>query len=119
MDTLNGHAGDDALHGGGGDDVLRGNDGADVLRGGRGADSLSGGAGADVFAFRPGDGSDVIVDFEVMTDVVLFEEGLAFEDLSFAQVGDDAVISYGQDQSVTVLNTSIDHMHAAGGYMFG
>lgn len=63
-DDLRGGAGNDDLLGGAGDDWLSGNDGIDTLRGGEGADTLSGGAGADRFVFRPGEGHDVVLDFQ-------------------------------------------------------
>ncbi|SNS60594.1 S8 family serine peptidase [Tropicimonas sediminicola] len=63
-DSLYGRGGNDLLLGGWGDDRLVGGWGADVLDGSRGADVLQGGRGADVFVIAPGDGSDLIKDFE-------------------------------------------------------
>ncbi|MEO3474866.1 PQQ-dependent sugar dehydrogenase [Roseomonas sp. CAU 1739] len=63
--------------GNGGSNVLLGNQlanrlfgqaGADTLEGGAGADTLWGGTGGDAFIFRPGDGADVIVDFDMTQD---------------------------------------------------
>lgn len=67
-DRVLGRAGADILRGGRGDDVIRGNAGADTLDGGRGDDRLSGGGGADTFQFRPGDGNDVIIGFDLTRD---------------------------------------------------
>ena len=81
-DTLIGGAGDDRLEGGEGNlDVLRGGDGDDRLfgdggndrlEGGRGTDHLHGGEGRDEFMFRQGDGLDIITDFNVDEDIILF-----------------------------------------------
>lgn len=63
-DTLFGGRNDDVVFGGVDDDALFGDDGADRLSGDPGNDTLTGGAGADLFAFAPGSGQDVIVDFD-------------------------------------------------------
>jgi Ca2+-binding RTX toxin-like protein len=55
---------------------IAGGSGNDVIMGGEGNDRLSGGAGADLFVFRPGDGIDLIEDFEVGIDHVSLD---AFE----------------------------------------
>jgi len=52
-----------ALRGGGGDDTIAGGDGDDLIEGGTGNDTLTGGLGNDTFAYAPGDGLDVITDF--------------------------------------------------------
>ena len=69
-DTLLGGTGHDALVGGAGDDVLHGQTGDDLLSGGPGDDTLSGGPGADIFLFAPGDGHDVIEDFNLDDDLL-------------------------------------------------
>jgi Ca2+-binding RTX toxin-like protein len=69
-DWLFGYAGDDQLDGGSGDDIIRGGDGADTIRGGSGIDTLTGNAGADVFVFRPGNGADLITDFQTGIDKI-------------------------------------------------
>lgn len=69
-DTLNGGAGADLLLGGRDNDLLNGDSGADTLIGGLGDDTITGGADGDVFSFAPGDGSDVITDFENGVDVI-------------------------------------------------
>ncbi|WP_223477176.1 hypothetical protein [Oricola indica] len=51
----------DILFGAEGDETLRGRGGDDVLGGGAGVDLLEGGAGADRFVFKPGDGTDTII----------------------------------------------------------
>ncbi len=93
-DTIKGFAGDDFLNGLGGsdlvlggswndvlfgfqaNDILDGGTGNDDLEGGLGFDTLTGGAGADRFIFRNGpDGSiDIITDFVVADDTIVFED---------------------------------------------
>ncbi|MEO1248865.1 MAG: calcium-binding protein [Pseudomonadota bacterium] len=91
-DTLDGGAGDDLLWdhdavidepyesndlliGGEGDDRLLAENGSDTLIGGSGFDQMTGGTGADVFrifAGRPDEGGDVILDFERGLDTLDF-----------------------------------------------
>jgi len=69
-DTLYGGQGRDHLGGGVGDDVLFGGTGGDKLKGGAGVDTLTGGGGADWFVFaRPGDGVDLVTDFQTGQDM--------------------------------------------------
>ncbi|MBN9023452.1 MAG: endo alpha-1,4 polygalactosaminidase [Rhizobiales bacterium] len=63
-DILMGNRGHDHLFGGVGKDGLFGGAGNDVLAGGPGRDKLAGGKGADIFVFAPGDGRDVILDWD-------------------------------------------------------
>ena len=71
-DTLRGGVGDDVIFAGYGRDTLFGGAGRDTLHGRQGDDTLYGGAGADVFILRPGDGSDLIMDFELGVDRLQF-----------------------------------------------
>ena len=76
-DRLLGGAGADLLKGGAGRDRLFGGGHADRLEGGAGDDILTGGAGADVFVFdarsaAPGQGDDVITDFDAAQDRLLW-----------------------------------------------
>jgi Ca2+-binding RTX toxin-like protein len=61
-DRLSGDGSANRLAGGAGADVLEGRGGGDELDGGAGADRLEGGAGWDSYVWRPGDGSDEIID---------------------------------------------------------
>ena len=63
-DDLDGMGGNDTLNGLAGDDRLYGGAGNDRLDGGSGTDHLWGGAGADRFAFKAGNGTDWVEDFE-------------------------------------------------------
>ena len=62
-DSLYGKAGNDYLVGGAGKDYLSGYKGNDTLWGGAGNDTLYGGAGKDVFIYKPGEGTDKIMDY--------------------------------------------------------
>lgn len=84
-DTLNGNEGNDLLQGGAGDDTLNGGKHRDWLEGGAGDDNLYGGEGDDIY--RPGTGDDTIRDYRRSNyDVIEFESGVDFEDLSFDRV---------------------------------
>jgi VCBS repeat-containing protein len=90
-DTLTGTAGEDRLSGDNGDDRLFGVDGHDRLDGGRGSDqlfggrgndlligglgddTLEGGAGRDSFVLSARGGNDVVLDFDVANDKLLFD----------------------------------------------
>lgn len=71
-DLLFGGQDTDTLVGNVGDDTLSGDLSGDILRGGEGNDVLIGGDGGDVFVFGPGDGENVISDFEDGVDVIGF-----------------------------------------------
>ena len=95
-DILQGEDGNDNLTGAGGRDTLSGGDGIDRLFGRRGSDELTGGEGSDRFIFNLGDGSDTITDFEQGVDLIRIGTGAeTFDDLSITQVGDDALITFG------------------------
>ena len=74
-DTLQGNLGHDHLSGGVGPDQLHGGYGHDTLDGGAGSDVLTGGKGADVFLHGDhGRGFDVILDFEIGIDSLVFDD---------------------------------------------
>lgn len=67
-DTAMGGAAVDRLRGEAGNDRLSGFGAVDILTGGAGTDTLTGGAGNDRFVFTtPGDGPDIITDFNNVT----------------------------------------------------
>ncbi|MFN3914832.1 MAG: calcium-binding protein [Aquabacterium sp.] len=125
-DDLDGGAGDDILDGGDDNDVLTGGDGNDILRGGAGRDklygdngtkapgmdileggagddALNGGGGSDMYVFNLGDGKDTIQDDgrNGSHNVVVFKFSSS-QIKAVARSGEDLVISYGVDDSVTV-----------------
>ncbi len=69
-DRLIGLVGDDTINGGAGNDRIFGNSGADVISGGGGDDRLTGQFGQDRFVHAPGDGADLITDFDVAEDLL-------------------------------------------------
>lgn len=75
-DRLFGGTGQSSITGGTGDDVISGDGSSpfygdnDSIDGGGGDDILMGGPGADTFVFRPNEGHDTIVAFQVQTDGV-------------------------------------------------
>ncbi|NES67616.1 MAG: vanadium-dependent haloperoxidase, partial [Okeania sp. SIO2D1] len=85
--------GNDLLHGGKGDDLLDGGLGDDIIGGQTGDDILIGGLGGDMFEFGFGDGDNIITDFEDGIDVIGLDDGLSFEQLTIAQIGNDTRIS--------------------------
>lgn len=75
-DLLRGDGGNDKLFGGNGNDNLDGGAGDDRLAGENGNDRLTGGAGADEFVFGRGGGNDIVTDFVVGVDRLVFEDGV-------------------------------------------
>ena len=69
-DGLFGGGGADTLLGGSGNDTLLGEGGLDSLIGGAGNDTLDGGGGADAFEFDSGFGQDLIIGFQIGSDVL-------------------------------------------------
>ncbi|GAA4010721.1 Ig-like domain-containing protein [Sphingomonas humi] len=72
-DQLFGLDGHDRLDGGNGNDQLFGGRGNDLLIGGQGDDLLEGGAGRDSFVFAARNGNDVVTDFDIANDRLLFD----------------------------------------------
>ena len=80
-DVLNGDSGNDLLVGGSGIDAINGGYGDDLLFGGAGNDGLFGDEGHDTFAFTPGEGADIIFDFEPGEDAIALTTGLEYDSL--------------------------------------
>ena len=81
-DLFSGGNGRDTLTGLDGDDSLNGGNGRDLLIGGNGNDVLNGGNGKDTFVIAPGQGMDIIEDFN--NDSIGLTDGLTFSDLTFS-----------------------------------
>lgn len=79
------------------EDILSGSDSADRIVGGRGNDTLSGGTGADVFVLAPGDGKDVVRDFQVGVDTLLIQ-GVSPSSIMTTSANGGIEISYGADK---------------------
>ena len=107
-DYLYGRTGDDTLYGDEGNDSLSGEDGDDTLIGGVGNDTLQGGVGNDTYIFNLGDGRDTISDYEAgeggKADKIVFGEGISAEDIGLAKNGNNFVINYSENDSVTIQN---------------
>ncbi|QRF68045.1 beta strand repeat-containing protein [Ponticoccus alexandrii] len=86
-------------------DLLNGDNNANRLDGGLGNDTLTGNGGADTFVFAEGFGADVVLDFEDGVDRFDFTGLSNPGTLSIADLGADAVITYGLD-TITVLNAA-------------
>ncbi len=116
-DTTFGGRGDDTINGDAGHDVLYGLADGDILTGGTGNDTLSGGFGADTFIFVVGDGQDTITDFVTGDDHIRFTtSGITYAELDFTFVDGGIRISYGFDDSITILTAT---NFAAGDLLFG
>jgi lysophospholipase L1-like esterase len=90
-------------------DVLTGNSGDNILVGGMGNDTLTGGGGADQFVLAPGQGWDTVTDFQLGKDLLVFANGLAYEQITIVSAGDfganpkDALILDQNQQPLAVL----------------
>lgn len=108
-DRIYGHKDNDYLNGGQGNDHVDGGDGNDLVSGDKGNDHLFGGQGSDIFAFRPGDGGDVIHDFEKGVDKVQFTGGVfgsAAEAASAVSSSANGAVITANGISITVLGVS-------------
>ena len=92
-DNVRGGHGNDELLGGAGNDLVRGDSGDDILIGGAGNDILVGGQGSDLFVLSPGDGMDIIRDFEQGIDAIGLTKELSFGALSITQSKNSSWIS--------------------------
>lgn len=72
-DTHHGSQGNDFLDGGEARDEIYGLSGDDTLKGGQGFNKLWGGAGKDTFILTPGYGHDIIRDFIIGEDLIVFD----------------------------------------------
>ncbi|WP_444907688.1 calcium-binding protein [Microbulbifer sp. SSSA008] len=119
-DILYGMSGDDELLGGAdndrliggnggnsgsGNDTLYGEDGDDILSGEDGNDLLVGGLGNDQYYYGANGGVDTIDNTGGGTDWILLTDGIAREQLSFHQDGNDLIILVDSDleQQIRVL----------------
>ena len=99
-DTLDGGQGNDTLDGGQGDDTLDGGEGSDILIGNSGDDELEGGPGDDNYIINANDGDDIIADIGG-TDNVIFGTDLSVTDLAVSQSGDDLLLNFNNNQTIT------------------
>jgi len=100
----------DVVLGDGNDTLLNSSSNDLNITGGAGNDILTGGAGANVYSFDGDFGQDIITDFQTSQDVLDF--GSLFADAgqalgSATQIGNDAVIDLGNDNSLTLANLEV------------
>jgi Ca2+-binding RTX toxin-like protein len=106
-DTVRGDEGDDTLLGEAGDDIISGGTGDDRLIGGVGDDTLTGGAGNDTFVYAPGDGSDIITDFNAGNTGALDDGDSSNNDfVDFSSYYDNLSELYADQADDGVLNQS-------------
>lgn len=109
VEQLQGSDFDDRLMGDFTDNMLFGMEGDDVLNGRAGNDVLSGAGGADTFLFNSGFGQDVIEDFELGVDLMVFSDATSMDALIFTQDGDDTIIRLaGSDDTVRLVGISAE-----------
>ncbi|MGC1495983.1 MAG: calcium-binding protein [Sulfitobacter sp.] len=120
-DRLFGGSGNDTLFGGQGDDSLFGGGGFDILNGSTGNDTMAGNFNADIFVFTDfsgGFGVDVITDFAAtnvferidLSNVAAITDLDDLMDNHIAQIGQDVLITAGQNSSITLMNVSLDDL---------
>lgn len=117
---LDGGAGDDEIHGGDGADVIFGGDGIDLIFANWGDDVITAGAGADVIGWD-GDfdaGDDVITDFTVGEDLIVFSFFTAHADFdaliaAAVQDGEDVVLDMGGGSTLTLQHVQLAELSAA------
>jgi hypothetical protein len=105
-DTIDGLSGDDILRGDAGNDTLWGNADNDTLWGGLGRDTLVGGSGRDIFALKPDEGTDTIVDFKLSErDRIGLAGGLTFDQIRVTQGAgsNDTLISTNSGELVAIV----------------
>lgn len=107
---------DDILFGGNENDTIKGGHGEDQVEGGAGNDIISGGAGLDTFITKKSFGHDRIKDFDGNSpshdQIDLSEFGFEnFLDmrgsLDIAQFGTSTVLSFDEENTITLLKTSL------------
>ncbi|WP_163336232.1 calcium-binding protein [Desulfopila sp. IMCC35008] len=91
-DWLLGGDGDDYFDGGAGNDTMLGGAGNDQLGGDAGNDIMSAGAGNDKYVYRPGSGSDTIINAGGGTDWLLFTDDITSDRLSYFKSGDNLLV---------------------------
>lgn len=123
--AVDGGAGNDFIYGANLADVveeLRGGAGDDFILGGKGNDKLTGGSGSDTFAFTSTDfGKDTITDFGSGFDILdftgTFVDNQAVYDAA-KQVGANVVITYDDQNTVTLQNYTLEQLQTLVGTNF-
>ncbi|MGE6779026.1 calcium-binding protein [Vreelandella titanicae] len=99
---------DELINGQGGNDILRGGKGDDTLIGGAGHDILEGGEGSDEYWFAKNWGVDTIDNFAFdhsdSSDVIVFLEGIAPDDISVSRDDFALVLESSHDGDRIIVN---------------
>lgn len=113
-DVIYGYGGDDLLYGYDGNDIIYGGDGNDIIYGGQGDDKLYGGSGKNELYFEAleelggkviGDGHDLVYSTSGGEDTIVFCSPLiTAEDISFDAHGNNLIIKYATDSSITIVD---------------
>lgn len=92
---------------GAGNDTVHGTQGVDTIIGGVGDDILYGSGGNDMFIFSGSAGQDIVGDFNVLEDKIMFtDSNVSFDDLHFQAANNGTVVSY-LDSQVTLRGVAI------------
>ena len=137
--TVTGTDASESLIGSTDDDIIYGLDGSDIITGGEGNDILSGyriivgednsvtrypsyDNDQDTFVFNPGDGNDIIYEYEVTLSnraLLQFGAGIAPADITLYRNGLDLVFQINAEDSVTVFDWFDADQYRIGQIQFG
>ncbi|MGB1059177.1 MAG: hypothetical protein ACPGZU_03545, partial [Ketobacter sp.] len=137
--TVTGTDASESLIGSTDDDIIYGLDGSDIITGGEGNDILSGyriivgednsvtrypsyDNDQDTFVFNPGDGNDIIYEYEVTLSnraLLQFGTGIAPADITLYRNGLDLVFQINAEDSVTVFEWFKADQYRIGQIQFG
>ncbi|MBQ7980619.1 MAG: hypothetical protein IJ305_03320, partial [Oscillospiraceae bacterium] len=103
VNALNGTGSVDILVGSVNGEAISAGSGDDILIGGEGNDTLYGGSDIDTYIFNLGDGNDVINEqsYASAADKVVFGEGVSAEDIEISRSGNNMIIKYSENDSIT------------------
>ena len=104
-ETISGTNSNETIYGNGGNDTINGGYGNDVIIGGQGNDTLNGGGDSDTYIYNLGDGLDTITD-NAGSNKIVFGEGIAQNNLSFTQIGNNLLIYLNGDKNQGVVINS-------------
>ena len=115
-DSLQGTSLDEVILGKEGNDLIQAMAGDDQMDGGLGNDELSGGLGSDTYFYTPGEGNDIIDNYEInraFTGSVdkLMVEVASFDDIYFTRQGNDLNVNVGDNDQVTVRDHFLGEDH--------
>ena len=109
-DTVYGGKGDDVIYGDAGNDSIFGEDGNDTLYGSSGKNTLSGGKGNDIFVHD--NGEDIITDYEVGKDKIIFASGeidsvtVSGKNVIFQNTSGNVTVQGGNGKKITVIDST-------------